>query len=249
MMGESYKGLDSEIESALLDADLFVKYGAMQRAINRLQQAIARYPHSIELRERLREVAIMLKLPGEAARQCLMLARLYIERENFDAAHERLLEAKQHEPRISIAAGLEAIRRARRPEQSRPITASSVAVPAAVFAGDLSLISIFDVVQVLENARLTGVLKIVGGEREGRILFNDGQIVGAEHAAKQGEEAFRALIEATSGAFSFEQSADPFPVTISAASNTNLILDALRQLDEERKDAEFRREMGGDAFP
>jgi hypothetical protein len=37
------------------------------------------------------------------------------------------------------------------------------------------------------------------------------------------------------GSFDFERSPQGFPVTIQAASNTNLILDSLRQLDEENK--------------
>ena len=45
-------------------------------------------------------------------------------------------------------------------------------------------------------------------------------------------EAFRQIVEITGGTFDFEKSIKPFPVTIEAASNTNLILDSLRQVDE-----------------
>src|SRR5882762_6886711 len=106
----------SEIDTALLDAELFVKYHAPERAIKRLRTALERAPRSIPLRERLREIAASHKHFDEAARQCLTLASLYIEREEFDAAHDRLLEAKNLDPRINIAAGLEAIRRSRRPD-------------------------------------------------------------------------------------------------------------------------------------
>src|SRR5438105_1878680 len=78
-----------------------------------------RSPRSIYLRERMREIAPSHKHPEEAARHCLALASLYIERDNFDAAHDRLLEAKQLDSRISISSGLEAIRRARHPELKR----------------------------------------------------------------------------------------------------------------------------------
>jgi hypothetical protein len=50
-------------------------------------------PRSIKLRERLREIHAVHKQIEEAARQCLALASLYIEREDFDTAHDRLLEA------------------------------------------------------------------------------------------------------------------------------------------------------------
>ncbi len=46
-------------------------------------------------------------------------------------------------------------------------------------------------------------------------------------------DAFRQIIEVTGGAFDFERSAHEFPVTINASSNTSLILENLRQADEE----------------
>ena len=113
---EKPKSLEESIEAALLDAELFVKYKAPQRAVDRLLEAIAHQPRSIVLREKLREIAFSHGLPDEATRQCLVLVNLYIARENFDSAHERLLEAKHIDPRLNIAPGLEAIRRARRPD-------------------------------------------------------------------------------------------------------------------------------------
>ena len=88
--------------------------------------------------------------------------------------------------------------------------------------------------QVIENSRLTGALSIESVERQGRVLFNDGRIVDAECGPAQGTLAFRLIVEITSGAFDFEKAANEFPVRIQALSNTNLILDTLRQLDEEK---------------
>src|ERR671917_2916608 len=142
---ERHRSLDETVEAALLDADLFVKYKAPHRAVRRLREAIAHYPRSIVLREKLREVAVSYQQPDEAARQCLALVTLYISRENFEAAHERLLEAKHIDPRINIAPGLEAIRRARRPDLHPPAPPPAPAPPAArpvTFAGDLASVSI-----------------------------------------------------------------------------------------------------------
>src|SRR5712691_6651332 len=105
-----------DVSTALLDAELFVKYHAPERAIKRLRTALERSPRSIQLRERLREVAASHKHTEESARQCLALASLYIEREDFETAYDRLLEAKELDERINIAAGLDAIRRSRRPD-------------------------------------------------------------------------------------------------------------------------------------
>jgi len=64
------------------------------------------------------------------------------------------------------------------------------------------------------------------------VLFNDGQIVDAECGKLNDYEAFRQIIEITGGVFEFQKSAQSFPVKIEAPSNTNLILDSLRQVDE-----------------
>lgn len=224
-----------EVETALLDVELFLKYRAPERAIKRLRVALEQSPRSLQLRERLREIAIHSKHPEEAARQCLALASLYIELEDFDMAHERLLEAKNLDGRISIASGLEAIRRARRPDLQPGATTEHRQSNTRTLSGDLSAISIFDVVQVLENARLTGTLSITGDTQQGRVLFNEGRIVGAQAGGANGVEAFRQIVEVNGGTFDFERSAQAFPITINSASNTNLILDSLRHLDEEKK--------------
>jgi hypothetical protein len=237
-MSDAQTGKDQEgdVETALLDAELFIKYHAPERAIKRLRTAIERSPRSLQLRERLREVT-QSRHPEEAARQCLALASLYIEREELQVAHDRLIEAKNLDPRISIAPGLDAIRRVRCPnlQQSEPSVERRVLErPKSTFSGDISVVSIFDAMQVIENSRLTGTLLIVTNTRSGRVYFNEGRIVGAETGETAGEDAFRRIVEATDGTFDFEKSVKEFPVTINAASNTNLILDSLRQLDEER---------------
>jgi hypothetical protein len=226
----------SEVDSALLDADLFLKYKAPERAFKRLRVALEGNPRSIKIRERLREIAITQKQKEEAARQCLALAGLYIERDEFDTAYDRLLEAKQLDPRLNIAGGLEAIRRARRPDL-RPEPVSSRATPPdyVTLAGDLTAINVFDVIQVIENAKLTGALTLNGESKSGRVLFNDGRIVDAEAGGAIGEDGFKQIVEITSGSFRFQKSANEFPVQITALTNTNLILDTLRHLDEQKK--------------
>jgi tetratricopeptide (TPR) repeat protein len=224
----------SEVDTAILDAELFIKYKAPEKAMERLRTALELHPRSIPLRERLREISVISKRTDEAARQCLGLASIYIEREDFNTAHERLLEAKQLDPRINIAGGLEAIRRARRPDLSPAAapTEPTLGRTYATLAGDLAAISVFDAVQVLENAKLTGELLLTGDSKTGRVFFNEGRIVDAESAGTKGAAGFRSIVEITNGSFEFQRAAETFPVNIQALSNTNLILDTLRQLDE-----------------
>ena len=231
----------TDVDTALLDAELFIKYNAPERAIKRLRTALEGNPRSIRLRERMREVCIAEKQTEEGARQCLTLASLYIEREDFENAYDRLLEAKQLDARINIARGLEAIRRARRPDL-RPEKGSAPAphlTPNATLAGDLAAISIFDAIQVIENAKLTGTLLLIPdpikNKQTGRVLFNEGRIVDAEAAGATAEEGFRRIVEITKGSFEFQKSVKRFPGRIKALSNTNLILDTLSQLDESKR--------------
>ncbi|MCA1556375.1 MAG: DUF4388 domain-containing protein, partial [Acidobacteria bacterium] len=236
-------GYSEDIETALLDVELFLKYRSHARAMTRLQEAIKNTPHAIKLREKLREIALAHNQPEEAARQCLALTTLYISRDNFDAAQERLLEAKQTDPRINIVPGLEAIRRARRPDLQPPASAATNAPRAArrsvTFAGDLSVVSIFDAVQVIENARLTGTLTLTdtSGAPVGHIRFNEGRIAAARAVSNDelDTDALRRLVEMTGGEFDFERVNKSYPTSIQATSNTSLLLNALRELDEEKK--------------
>jgi len=226
----------SEVEAALLDAELFIKYQAPERAIKRLRTALEMNSRSIKLRERLREICATYKQGEEAARQCLALASLYIEREDFDTAHDRLLEAKQFNDRINIAGGLEAIRRARRPDL-KPVPAPEPHFERKHFtlAGDLTAISVFDAIQVIENARLNGVLTLTEPKRQGQVKFNDGRIVDAACEGDVADMGFQKVVEITSGTFEFQKTDDQFPIRIQAVSNTNLILDTLRMLDERKQ--------------
>src|SRR5260370_27452800 len=143
-MADDHKEPTGEVETALLDAELFIKYGSADRALKRLRMALDKNPRSIRLREKMREVAAALKHPEEAARRCLALASLYIERDNFDAAHDRLLEAKSLDNRISIGTGLAAIRHARNQELHAKTTAKSAlrpVTPRVIFARALSAIT------------------------------------------------------------------------------------------------------------
>ena len=226
----------SDVDTALLDADLFIKYKAPDRAIARLREGLESNPRAIPLRERIREICINQKQTEAAARECLALANLYIEREQFDKGYDRLLEAKHLDARINIAPGLEAIRRARRPDLRPEAAPAQVSQQGLVtLAGDLSAINVFDAIQVIENAKLTGTLQLTNDTQSASVNFNEGRIVDAEAAGVTGEPGFRQIVEITTGAFEFQKSPTEFPVAIHSLSNTNLILDTLRQFDEEKQ--------------
>lgn len=223
------------IESILLDADLFVKYKSPEKAFRLLRDSMDRSPRSISLREKMREICVSQRNVTEAARQCLALVNLYIGREDFDLAYDRLQEAKLLDPRTSVASGLEAIRRARRPDFATNRDKSPQKIRTdATLAGNLAYVSFFDAVQVIENSRMTGLLVIKSDKYLASVSFNEGKIVDAECNNQNGNSAFREIIEINSGTFEFTTTETEFAVVITASSNTNYLLDTLTQLDTER---------------
>ncbi|MGQ0541085.1 MAG: DUF4388 domain-containing protein [Blastocatellia bacterium] len=237
------------IESVLLDADLFVKYSSPERAFKLLHDSIERSPRSIALREKMRDISIKQKNLNEAAKQCLALVTLYIGREEFDLAYDRLQEAKLLDPRISVAPGLEAIRRARRPEfaVNRDKTPQKIRTDVT-FAGNIAYVSIFDAVQVIESAKMTGLLVLKSDLHLASVAFNEGKIVDAECNGRNGTVAFREIIEIGSGTFEFSNSENEFPVVINVTSNTNFLLDVLTELDNERAEKQGLRHVGSEVI-
>jgi tetratricopeptide (TPR) repeat protein len=236
---------ETTIESVLLDADLFVKYSSPEKALDLLRSSLERSPRSISLREKMRDICVRQKNLNEAARQCLALVSLYIAREEFDLAYDRLQEAKLLDPRISVAPGLEAIRRARRPDFVVDRDRSPREVRTDVtFAGSLAYVSIFDAVQVIESAKMTGLLIIKSDLHMGSVSFNEGRIVDAECNGHNGHMGFREIIEINSGTFEFNISETEFPIVLAVSTNTNFILDVLTELDNERAEKQGLRNVG-----
>ena len=237
------------IESVLLDAELFVKYSSPEKAFELLRGSLERSPRSIPLREKMRDICVRQKNLNEAAKQCLALVSLYISREDFDLAYDRLQEAKLLDPRISVAPGLEAIRRARRPDFATQRDRSPQKVRTDVtFAGNLAFVSIFDAVQVIESAKMTGLLGIKSDLHLGNVSFNEGKIVDAECNEKNGVTAFRDIIELNHGTFEFSTSDHEFPVVIVVSSNTNFLLEVLTELDNERAEKQGLRSVGDEVI-
>ena len=237
------------LESVLLDADLFVKYSSPEKAFSLLRESLERSPRSIPLREKMRDICVRQKNLDEAARQCLALVSLYIGREEFDNAYDRLQEAKLLDPRISVAPGLEAIRRARRPDfaANRDKTPQKVRTDVT-FAGNLSYVSVFDAVQVIESAKMTGLLVLKTDMHLANVSFNEGKIVDAECNGHNGTTAFREIIEINAGTFEFSTAEYEFPVVINVTSNTNFLLDVLTELDNERAEQQGLREPSGEKW-
>lgn len=213
----------SDPESAIIDAELLVKYRMVNRAIETLERAVDASPRHIGLRDKLREILIDAGQRDLAAQQCLAIASIHISAGDLEKANEKLLEAKRLDPRVSVTGHLRDIRGGEAPKSQSQ----------RILGGNLADLNLFDVIQIIENSRLTGGLNIASTAADGEIQFNEGQIVGAKAGIENGMKALSPLLGAVDGTFEFQKANSEYPRTIQASSNTALILDMLRAKDEE----------------
>jgi hypothetical protein len=102
-----------------------------------------------------------------------------------------------------------------------------------VLLGNFAIVSMFDLIQIIENNRLVGTLAVNSPAGKGEVHFNDGQIVGAHSDSRTGTEALKNFLGVTQGSFEFERTTRQYPNTIGAASNMALMMDLLHAKDEE----------------
>ncbi len=123
--------------------------------------------------------------------------------------------------------------------QKNVLEPPNIYVPSAyvpgqnLLLGNFVIVSMFDVIQMIENSRLTGALYITSPSVTGEIHFNDGQIAGAKAGSLSSSEAIMMMLDTPEGGFEFRKSDCPYPRTIQTTSNMALLLNLLRVKDEE----------------
>jgi hypothetical protein len=101
------------------------------------------------------------------------------------------------------------------------------------FQGSLAELHLPDIIQLISVSGKSGVFHLVDGPHQGQIYLHEGKIVHAQLDDAAGEEAVYALAIWSQGDFRFEPGVPPEQRTISK-SNTNLLMEAARRLDEWR---------------
>ena len=101
------------------------------------------------------------------------------------------------------------------------------------FQGSLAELHLPDIIQLVSVSGKTGVFRLTEGPHEGEIYLQEGRIVHAELGELVGEEAVYALAIWRQGEFHFD-SAVPAPRQTIQKSNTSLLMEAARRLDEWR---------------
>lgn len=107
-----------------------------------------------------------------------------------------------------------------------------MSVPVVALGGDLSVISLFDLGQLLRLNGATGCLTIRDGARKGMLYFDAGDLINAvDDAHNQGEEAAIVLFGWRGGAFEFR--AEPaIGGRVIESSTEAVMMEAARRLDE-----------------
>jgi hypothetical protein len=120
------------------------------------------------------------------------------------------------------------------PAAERPVPTSPAASKGPdMLTGNFAVVSMFDVIQIIENNRLGGALAVDSLAANGEIQFDEGQIVGAQSGLETGVEALKHFLDVTEGSFEFQRTSVSYTRTIKAGSNMSLMLDLLRVKDEE----------------
>ena len=101
------------------------------------------------------------------------------------------------------------------------------------FQGSLAELHLPDIIQLISVSGKTGVFHLTDGPLKGQIFLHDGKIVHAQLEDTSGEEAVYALAIWSQGDFKFEP-APPSEIKTISKSNTNLLMEAARRLDEWR---------------
>ena len=101
------------------------------------------------------------------------------------------------------------------------------------FQGSLKELPLPDIIQLVSVSGKTGKFLLTRDDERGLIFLKNGQMVHAHVGELVGEEAIYALAIWNSGEFQFTPNEEPDRQTITK-SNTNLLMEAARRLDEWR---------------
>ena len=99
--------------------------------------------------------------------------------------------------------------------------------------GELGVLSLFDLAQLLALNRATGTLFVVSNHRRGSLQFETGQIANArDDRMREGEDAACAIFGWRTGAFEFRTGSPPGGGRTIHDSTESLMLEAARRMDE-----------------
>lgn len=112
--------------------------------------------------------------------------------------------------------------------------------------GRLSMVDLPGVIQMIEQSRQTGALHVNAGSTDGIIFFTTGEVIHAESGLLAGDDALVCLIKKChnnkDGVYKFIPGSAPTLRTVHC-NLSGLIMDALREIDEEERDKGLQDEV------
>lgn len=113
---------------------------------------------------------------------------------------------------------------------------TEVIISAAGFHGDLSSVSMSDIVQLIQQTLKTGLLKLTSELKDdiGCMYFDRGDIVHAESRGLTGDSAALILLQEIAGSFDFQNNVSA-PIRSVAGTTMWLLLEAHRMYDERKR--------------
>ncbi len=102
-----------------------------------------------------------------------------------------------------------------------------------ILTGNFAIINLLDVIQMIENSKVSGELSIALSEGRGHIYFNEGRLVNAKLGVMTGTHALSVFLDLTEGSFAFRKTDKEYTQIFRTESNTGLLLDILAAKDEE----------------
>ncbi len=110
-------------------------------------------------------------------------------------------------------------------------------------AGNLSEISVAELLQALNMSQKTGILSMKFPRSAARILMKDGELLSAKYDCWEGEKAIFKLLKEKTGEFKFKPGLAPKEMDLPKMGNfMYLLMEGIRQMDETASPLEFHEE-------
>jgi tetratricopeptide (TPR) repeat protein len=86
------------VSEHLIEAEVFTKYGLVDKAIEQLQLITSGYPNSVVAHQKLREIFLEKGDRDRAVEECVAMSRIFRKQGDLDQAEDLLSEARQIQP-------------------------------------------------------------------------------------------------------------------------------------------------------
>lgn len=86
------------VSEHLIEAEVFTKYGLIDKAIEQLHIITSRYPNSVLVHQKLKEIYLEKGDRDRAVEECVVMSRIFRKQGDLDQAEDLLSEARQINP-------------------------------------------------------------------------------------------------------------------------------------------------------